>query len=382
MRGLAYFKKGDIHFTKELPEPVITANDELIIDVAYCGVCGTDLHEYIDGPIFMPKDEEVNPLSNEPLPQAMGHEMSGYVVKVGPKVTKFKPGDRVVVEASAACADLHRWPNSKHANAPQCDACKDGCENCCDYAGFTGLGVCGGGYAERMKTIEHHVVKLPDFLPMDVGALIEPLSVAWHGARVAKFEEGKTALVLGSGPIGLAMILVLKAKGAKKIVVSEPASIRRVLADKLHVETFDPSIHGDLAVEKLRSIPDGRNGFDFAFDCSGVEPTFHAGIAAVHYRGTYCNIAIWGKGLDFNLMDITLQEKNLTGSIGYTVEDFKQVVHAFEIKKIDPKECKLLITGKHKIEDGWEKGFLELINHKDIHIKILLTPNNYGELGH
>lgn len=380
MRGLAYFKKGDIHFTKELPEPVIKADDELIIDVAYCGVCGTDLHEYTDGPIFMPKDGEVNSLSNESLPQAMGHEMSGYVVKVGPKVTKFKVGDRVVVEASAACVDLHRWPNSKLANAPQCDACKNGCENCCEYAGFTGLGVSGGGFAERMKAIEHHVVKLPDFLPMDVGALIEPLSVAWHGAKVAKFKEGNTALVLGSGPIGLAMILVLKAQGAKKIVVSEPASIRRELAEKLNVQTFDPSKHGESAVEKLRSIPEGGNGFDFAFDCSGVAPTFNTGIAAVHYRGTYCNVAIWGKGLDFNPMDITLQEKNLTGSIGYTVEDFKQVVHAFETKKIDPEECKLLITGKQKIEEGWEKGFLELMNHKDIHIKILLTPNNHGEL--
>lgn len=380
MRGLAYFKKGDIHFTKELPEPVIKADDELIIDVAYCGVCGTDLHEYTDGPIFMPKDGEVNSLSNESLPQAMGHEMSGYVVKVGLKVTKFKVGDRVVVEASAACVDLHRWPNSKLANAPQCDACKNGCENCCEYAGFTGLGVSGGGFAERMKAIEHHVVKLPDFLPMDVGALIEPLSVAWHGAKVAKFKEGNTALVLGSGPIGLAMILVLKAQGAKKIVVSEPASIRRELAEKLNVQTFDPSKHGESAVEKLRSIPEGGNGFDFAFDCSGVAPTFNTGIAAVHYRGTYCNVAIWGKGLDFNPMDITLQEKNLTGSIGYTVEDFKQVVHAFETKKIDPEECKLLITGKQKIEEGWEKGFLELMNHKDIHIKILLTPNNHGEL--
>ena len=380
MRGLAYFKKGDIHFTKELPEPVIKADDELIIDVAYCGVCGTDLHEYTDGPIFMPKDGEVNSLSNESLPQAMGHEMSGYVVKVGPKVTKFKVGDRVVVEASAACVDLHRWPNSKLANAPQCDACKNGCENCCEYAGFTGLGVSGGGFAERMKAIEHHVVKLPDFLPMDVGALIEPLSVAWHGAKVAKFKEGNTALVLGSGPIGLAMILVLKAQGAKKIVVSEPASIRRELAEKLNVQTFDPSKHGESAVEKLRSIPEGGNGFDFAFDCSGVAPTFNTGIAAVHYRGTYCNVAIWGKGLDFNPMDITLQEKNLTGSIGYTVEDFKQVIHAFETKKIDPEECKLLITGKQKIEEGWEKGFLELMNHKDIHIKILLTPNNHGEL--
>lgn len=380
MRALAYFKKGDVHFTDSLPEPKLTSPKGLLISPSFTGMCGSDLHEITDGPIFMPKDGETNILSNESLPLAMGHEMSGYVKAVGPEVTKFKVGDRVVVEATISCVDKHRWPNAKNANTPMCDACKDGCENCCDYAGFSGLGVVSGGFSETMETIEHHVVKLPDFVPMDIAALIEPLSVAWHGARVAKFTEGKTALVLGSGPIGLAMTLVLKARGAKKIVVSEPASIRRELADKFHVETFDPSKHGERAIAELRSIPEGGNGFDFAFDCSGVAPTFNTGIAAIHYRGVYCNVAIWGKGINFNPMDMTLQEKNLTGSIGYTVEDFKQVVDAFEKKKIDPKECEHLITGRIKIEDGWEKGCLELINHKDTNIKILLTPNNHNEL--
>lgn len=378
MRGVAYFKKGDIRFTNELPEPQINAEDEILIDVAYCGICGTDLHEYTDGPIFMPKDGETNILSNEPLPQAMGHEMSGYVVKVGPKVTKVKPGDKVVVEASASCVDLHRWPHAKYANEKTCEACIDGCENCCDYAGFTGLGVCGGGFAERIVAIEHHVVKLPDNIPMDIGALVEPLSVAWHGASTANFEEGKTALVLGSGPIGLAMILVLKARGAKKIVVSEPAKIRRDIADKLNVETFDPSKYGDKSIEMLRSIV--SNGFDFAFDCSGVAPTFNTGLACIRYRGVFCNVAIWGHGLEFNPMDITLKERNMTGSIGYTVRDFESVVKAFEENKISVEECKHLITGKTKLEKGWEKGFLELMNHKETNIKILLTPNNHGEL--
>lgn len=379
MRGLAYFKEGDIHFTDSLPEPKLTSPDSLLISPSFVGLCGSDLHE-ASHPIFFPKDGHRHKLSENELPQALGHEVSGYVKAIGPAVTQFKVGDRVVVEASASCVDKHRWPNAKFANTPICDACNEGYENCCEYAGFSGLGVVSGGFADTMETIEHHVVKLPDFLPMDVGALVEPLSVAWHGSRVANFTPGKTALILGAGPIGLAMILVLKAKGAKKIVVSELASIRRELAERFNVETFDPSKHGDNAISELRSITEGNKGFDFAFDCSGVAPTFNTGIAAIHFRGTYCNVAIWGKGLNFNPMDITLQEKNLTGSIGYTVEDFKQVVDAFEKKKIDPKECEHLITGRQKIEDGWEKGFLELMNHKDTNIKALLTPNNHGEL--
>lgn len=380
MRALAYYKKGDIHFAEDLPEPKINADDELIIDVAFCGICGTDLHEYTDGPIFMPKDGETNILSNEPLPQPMGHEMAGYVVKTGPKVTKVKVGDRVVVEASCSCVDLHRWPKAKNANKPTCPACEGGCENCCDYAGFTGLGVSGGGFGERVVVSEHHVVRLPEMIPMDIGALVEPLSVAWHAIKVAKFEEGKTALVLGAGPIGLASIICLKALGAKKIVVSEVASIRRSLAEKLNVETFDPSVHGADSVKLLRRIPEGGAGFDFAFDCSGVLATFRTGVDALHFRGVHCNVAIWGQPVDFNLMDVTLSEKNLTGSIGYTVRDFEAVVDAFKKGAISVEECRHLITGKQKIEDGWEKGFMELMNHKEKNIKILLTPNNHNEL--
>ncbi|CCK71804.1 (R,R)-butanediol dehydrogenase KNAG_0I00120 [Huiozyma naganishii CBS 8797] len=380
MRGLAYFKKGDIHFTDELREPEIEADDELIVDVAFCGICGTDLHEYTDGPIFMPKDGEKNVLSNKSIPQAMGHEFSGYVAKVGPKVTKVKVGDRVVVEATCSCVDLHRWPESKHYKTPACNACKDRCDNCCEYAGFMGLGVVGGAFAERIVTIEHHVVKLPDGFPMDVAALIEPLSVAWHAARVSKFPPGKSALVLGAGPIGLAMILVLKAQGASKIIVSEPATMRRELADRMHVETFDPSTHGDKSVAMLRSKTFDGKGFDFAFDCSGVPATFNTGLQAAHYRGTLCNVAIWGSGFDFNPMGITLLEKDVTGSIGYTVQDFAEVTEAFKDGKIDIEECKHLITGRYRIEDGWEKGFLELMNNKATNIKVLLSPNNHGEL--
>lgn len=97
MRALAYFKKGDIHFTNDIPRPEIQTDDEVIIDVSWCGICGSDLHEYLDGPIFMPKDGECHKLSNAALPLAMGHEMSGIVSKVGPKVTKVKVGDHVVL---------------------------------------------------------------------------------------------------------------------------------------------------------------------------------------------------------------------------------------------------------------------------------------------
>lgn len=310
----------------------------------------------------------------------MGHEMSGIVSEVGPKVTKFKAGDHVVVEAGCGCLDTHRFKDSKF-HGSICNACKRGMVNCCAHAGFTGLGVLGGGFAEKVLVSEQHCIALPKDIPLDVAALVEPLSVSWHAVSTSGFQRGQTACVLGAGPIGLATILVLKGFGASKIVVSELAQIRRDLAESLNVQTFNPAEHGKDAIDELRKIPEGQDGFDFAFDCSGVKPTFDTALKVTTFRGTSVNLAIWGdKPIDYHPMDITLQEKKLTGSIGYTVQDFQGVVDAIHEGRIPMSDCKHLITGKQKLENGWEKGFLELMNHKESNIKILLTPNSNGEL--
>ena len=86
------------------------APDELVIDIAWCGICGTDLHEYTDGPIFFPEDGHTHEISHNPLPQAMGHEMAGTVLEVGPGVKNLKVGDKVVVEPTGTCRDRYRWP--------------------------------------------------------------------------------------------------------------------------------------------------------------------------------------------------------------------------------------------------------------------------------
>ena len=380
MRALAYFKKQDIHYTEDLPEPKINNPKELIIDVAYCGICGSDLHEYTDGPIFLPKDGHTHPLSNAKLPQAMGHEMTGIVREIGSDVTKVKVGDHVVIEAGCGCKDLPRWTDSKYYGSKQCAACEAGLDNCCEHAGFTGLGVVSGGFAERVVVGEYHTIPLPNDIPLDVGCLVEPLSVVWHALKLANFKPNKSALVLGSGPIGLACVLALKAQGASQIVVSEPAKIRRDFAEKLNITVFDPSKHGNNAVQELKKLSKSGNGFDFAFDCSGIKATFETGLQAITYRGSLVNVAIWGKTLDFDPMEVTLLEKHFTGSIGYVVEDFEEVVAAIHKGDIKVDEIRHLITGKTDIKDGWEKGFLELMNHKETNVKILLTPNNHHEL--
>lgn len=382
MRALAYFGQKDIRFTDELPEPVISADDDLLIDIAWCGICGTDLHEYTDGPIFFPEDGHTHNISGNGLPQAMGHEMAGVVSKIGPGVQGFEVGDHVVVEPTSTCLDRYRFPNSKHSGEEPCAACKRGLYNICSHLGLCGVGVQSGGFSERVVMNQKHVIKIPKHIPLDVAALVQPLAVSWHAIRISGLTAGKSALVVGGGPIGLGTILALQAYGASKIVVSEPAKNRRELAKLMGAEVFDPTEWEEHeAVEYLRKVAPGGDGFDYSFDCSGLPVTFRASVHALTFRGTAVNVSIWGhKPIDYFPMDVTYQEKVITGSMCYTMDDFKSVLKAIVDDVIEIERAKHMITGKVRIEDGFEHAIMKLLTHKEQTIKILLTPNNNGEL--
>ncbi|CCE64513.1 hypothetical protein TPHA_0H03100 [Tetrapisispora phaffii CBS 4417] len=382
MRALAYFGQNDVRFTTDLKEPVISADDELIIAVSYCGICGTDLKEYTEGAIFFPPDGGHNEISGNGLPQAMGHEISGVVEKVGKGCKTFKVGDHVVVEPTGTCKDRYRWPESQNANKPMCSACSIGMTNICAHLALCGAGLESGGFAERLVINEAHVHKIPDHMPLDIGALIQPISVCWHAVKVAHYKKGGSALIIGGGPIGLGTILALKGFGCEYIVLSEPATIRREYAGKMGAKVYDPTgVPFDESVKTLREMGPNGDGFDYTFDCSGLPITLNAAIECCTFRGTAVNVAVWNnKPVEFYPMDITHQEKRYTGSMCYTSEDFEEVIDAFETDKIDIASASHMITNKVPIEDGVDGAIMRLLNDKGHVIKILLTPNNNGEL--
>lgn len=382
MRALAYFGKGDIRFTNELQEPEIGAADELIIDISWCGICGTDLHEYIDGPIFFPEDGEVNEISGLGLPQAMGHEISGIVSKIGPGVKKLQVGDHVVVEPIGSCRDRRRWPYSPNSNQPMCAACEKGLYNICAHLGLCGAGVQNGGCAERIVMNESHCFKISKDIPLDVGALIQPIAVSWHALTVCRFQKGSSVLIIGSGPIGLGTILALNGFGCSEIVVSEPAKIRRELAKKMGAVVYNPTnCSPEESISYLRSIAPGSEGFDYTFDCSGTPATLKASVECLTYRGCAVNIAMWGnEPVNFLPMDVTKQEKTYTGSMCYTKDDFLAVIDAFGKGMIDAGKASHMITRKIPLENSFEDGIKRLLTDKEGTIKVLITPNSKFEL--
>lgn len=124
----------------------------------------------------------------------------GTVAKVGPGVTQFKVGDKVVVEPTGTCRDRYRWPTSPNVDKEWCAACKRGLYNICSYLGLCGAGVQSGGFAERVVINESHCYKVPEFVPLDVAALIQPLAVCWHAISVCDFKAGSTALIIVPAP--------------------------------------------------------------------------------------------------------------------------------------------------------------------------------------
>jgi (R,R)-butanediol dehydrogenase/meso-butanediol dehydrogenase/diacetyl reductase len=377
MKAIVYHDRGDIRYDDNYPEPQVVNGDDVKVKIHYCGICGSDLKEYTDGPIFFSKKGTNNEISDLPYPQAMGHEMSGEIVAVGQNVSKFDVGDKVVVEVTGTCKDRIRFPNSTSFSKKKCTACEENLYNACSYLGLMGLGFTDGGCSEYVVTSEEKLIKFDEsIIPMDVAALVQPIAVSWHAVRVSHFRAHQSALILGGGPIGLATIFALKGHKAGTIVVSEPAKIRRDLAEKLGVKVYDPTGKSiEQCVQDLKSYSPKGVGFSHTYDCSGVPSTFETSLQCLKVRGCATNVAVWAhKSVPVYPMELTWQEKFITGSICFVKQDFEEVVQAFEKGLIPVEEAKLLISSKIHLSDGIEKGFKELVNHKERHVKILFSP--------
>ncbi|EMG48536.1 BDH2 Probable diacetyl reductase [(R)-acetoin forming] 2 [Candida maltosa Xu316] len=381
MQAIEYHGNKNLKYVTDRPIPQISRPYDVKIKVSHCGICGSDLHEYLDGPIFF--DGETNPISKKKkFGQCIGHEFCGEVVEVGSGVTNVKIGSHVILEANGTCLDRkYVQGQSEHDHdhdGEVCGACARGKYNACKRLNFYGLGFSDGGMAEYIVVGENRVVPYdPKVIPDDIAALIEPLAVAWHGVRQSRIEEEKQqpqALIIGGGPIGLCTIFALKGHKVNDIVLSEPALGRRELAESFGVRTFNPFDYKDPEEQIAQLVKMTKyGGFTHIYDCSGNKFTFNTMVKALAAGGVGTNLAIWPHvPVDFYPLDITLNESVITASMGYTKKDFELVVKAFEDGLIDPKEVKTLISKKVPLKDAIDHGILDLINNKEKYIKILV----------
>ncbi|OGE52717.1 hypothetical protein PENARI_c009G09067 [Penicillium arizonense] len=329
MRAVRFHGREDIRID-EVEEP-ICGNGQVKIRPAFVGICGSDIHEYLAGPLAVPVTPHA--VTGEKLPTTLGHEFSGTIEEIGTGVTRLKVGDRVAVK-----------PNLSDGT------CK------------------AGGLSDHVVVDTKHAIPLPDSIPLDIGALVEPLSVAWHAVSRSPLQEHDTVLVVGTGPIGLAIIQVLRAKGISNIIAVEVSEKRREFALNLGATEVLNPLKVD-AVARVRSITGDAGGAAIAFECSGVQAGLDTAMKGLRVRGTTVVVSLWEHKPVIDAFAIVLDEKHVTGAAVFDDGDFEAVIDAIASGKIQPRS---MITSKIPMEDITEKGFKALIGERDKHVKILV----------
>ncbi|KAF2086842.1 GroES-like protein [Saccharata proteae CBS 121410] len=352
MRAARYYGKEDIRI-EEIPEEQCGPG-QVKVSPAYVGICGTDLHEYLGGPTFAPVTP--HPVTGETIPITFGHEFSGVIKEIGEGVEGFEVGMKVAVQPTICCRT--------------CPTCIDGIENACPSGGFIGLSGSGGGLSSSINLPPSSIHPLPESIPLDIGALVEPLSVAWHAVDsvpTTDLNSSSTVLVLGGGPIGLAVVQCLKARGAGKVIMSEIAAQRQAFAREFGADhVLCPKTYDLVALSRELS---GGKGPDVVFDCAGVAASLTTACMAVRARGTVVNVAIWEKPVPFQPNMLVFKEAKYAAVLGYQRKDFEAVIRALADGKLTPAR---MITKRIQLEDLVEEGFMPLINQKDKNVKILV----------
>jgi (R,R)-butanediol dehydrogenase/meso-butanediol dehydrogenase/diacetyl reductase len=297
--------------------------------------------------------------------------MSGTAIEIGSDVNDLQVGQEVCVNPSL---------DDRHFGAEACSPCNQGKRNLCKRWATYGLNASGGGFSEEIVVKRMNCLVLPTGVSLKVAALAEPLAVAWHCIRISGFKAGQNVLILGAGPIGLAILLLLRVWNANKIIVTEVAEQRIVQARKFGADKVLNPLQksADSEGEEISSIiaairEYAVDGVDIAFDATGLQSTLDTGLAAVRPGGTFFNVAIHEKPLELNLNDIATLEKKLMGGICYTNEDFTHVLDAMASGKIPFEQ---MVTAVVPLSNIIEGGFKELMNNKAGHVKILIQPNS------
>ncbi|TKR25142.1 2,3-butanediol dehydrogenase [Natronomonas salsuginis] len=355
MRAAVYHGQRDVRV--ENVEPRSVGPNDVAIEVAYCGICGSDVHEYAAGPIAIP-DENTHSLTDETLPLTLGHEFSGTVSDAGEAVDDVTVGDRVTVNPAIWCGE--------------CRFCQEGNYHRCVSGGSIGLAGWGGGLAERAVVPASQVVPVPDDVGLDYATLTEPYAVALHAVRRSSLQSGDDCAVFGAGPIGLGIAQTSRLAGARRVYVSEPQDGRRAVADELGMRGIDPT-----DVDPVRWISSRTNGgTDVAYEAAGVEPALETAIRTTIRGGEVLLVSVFEDEATIQPNYLMMAERSIVGSIAYRTGpraaeyEFAAVLEALSDDRLDPDP---LVTKRIDLDDVVEDGF-EALTEPGEQVKILVSP--------
>ncbi len=320
---------------REVERPPRLEN-EVTIEVARAGLCGTDLHVYLGD-----MSHRVTP------PRVLGHEMVGAIVEA-PEQDRIRVGDRVVVEPTVSCG--------------HCAACRRGHTHVCQNLNFMGVDS-AGSFANYWNVPVDRLHKVPDSLDDVAGALIEPLAVAVHDVRRAQVEVGDRAVVIGGGPIGLLVAIAARLDGAD-VIISEVNPFRIGVAQSCGFTTVNPK-EADL-VEFVEGWTDGAAA-DLVFEVSGHPAGAAVMTEIVRVRGTIALVGVHAEPVPVNLQQFFARELHLTGCRVYESIDFERAIRIAEAGHVDVDKIVTRVMPMEEI--GW--GFEQMKNGGDI-MKVMI----------
>ena len=312
--------------------------NEMLVKVATCGVCGTDIR------IF-----EGTTHSNPPV--ILGHEYVGTVEDIDKEVIQFERGDRVVIDPNIVCG--------------HCYYCQRGLVNLCEN--LTALGVHrDGGFAEYSIVPANQIHRLPNHVPLEWGCFIEPLSCAIRGIDLADIQLGDTVVILGAGTVGLIMIQLVKLAGSSKTIVIEPKEERRKTASKLGVDiVVDP---GETDVKSI-VMENTERGADVVLECVGKPETMQLTTSLVRRGGRiiFYGVCDYDTQITIRPHEIYFKELTIRGSY-VNPNTFARALTLLSSNRINLKELKTEKFPLAKILKAFEH------HRKGLAIKTLVVP--------
>ncbi|HEV2133603.1 MAG TPA: galactitol-1-phosphate 5-dehydrogenase [Terracidiphilus sp.] len=328
----------------ELPQPAF-GRDEVLVRVAACGICGSDVHGY-DGS----SGRRIPPL-------VMGHEAAGTVAAVGGEVTGYKEGDRVTFDSTVYCGE--------------CDFCRRDEANLCDNRQVIGVS-CGdyrrhGAFADYVVVPARILYHLPDNFAFTEAAMLEAVSVALHAVRVSEVQRGSSALVIGAGMIGLLTLQAARAAGCGKVFIADVDATRLELARQLGA---DETLHrsGEELVAEVKKLTGGQ-GVDVSYEAVGRNETVSAAIDATRKGGTVTLIGNIRPEVTLPLQKVVSRQIRLQGSCA-SAGEYPQAIEMIADGRI---KVKPLITAVASLEEG-PQWFERLHAGEPNLMKVVLSP--------
>jgi (R,R)-butanediol dehydrogenase / meso-butanediol dehydrogenase / diacetyl reductase len=335
--------KGEVTL-REFPTPT-PADGGVVVDIAYCGVCGTDIHAYQSGRPYRPS--------------ICGHEWTGTVSAVGKNVSSRSEGERVVVAVAPPCG--------------QCRQCVTGDPGHCAVAFLSALGSDPmapkhGGFASSIAVAHDRVVGAhPNLTDLQLGQ-VEPATVTLHAVRRSGLKDGQLVVVQGAGPIGLTTFQWAKALGAGHVVVIEPSAARRELARSLGADSVVAP--GDEASTHIKQLSDGLDGADLVFECVGNGPAVQAASDLLRRGGELCLVGVAEGTATITPAAWIVKELTVTSSIAYERHDFADAMDMMADGRISVDALHTLTTS---LAD-FDSVMADLASGTSQEIKVLVDP--------